>query len=190
MVWLRGWPATIRRFPRPTIVFSSLAIILAIVLGAQALGQDALARLPGHTANVANAPTIDGIPCDTAQQYGYHVHTQLTIFVDDQPFQIPAGVGIGQPWATVQSDQVQYGSCYYWLHTHDTSGLIHVEAPAPRPFTLGQFFDIWGEPLRRDNVAGQKGTVAIQVDGKLFYGDPLRIVLNEDETIVIQVHSP
>ena len=30
------------------------------------------------------------------------------------------------------------------LHTHDASGVVHQEAVQPYPFTLGQFFDVWG----------------------------------------------
>ncbi len=30
------------------------------------------------------------------------------------------------------------------LHTHDTSGIIHVESNTVRPYTLGEFLSIWG----------------------------------------------
>jgi len=33
--------------------------------------------------------------------------------------------------------------CIYWLHTHDDSGLIHMESPINQSFTLRQFFKIW-----------------------------------------------
>ncbi len=32
------------------------------------------------------------------------------------------------------------------LHTHDTSGIIHVESNTVRPYTLGEFLNIWGGP--------------------------------------------
>jgi hypothetical protein len=44
------------------------------------------------------------------------------------------------------------GNCFYWLHTHDESGIIHIEAPAHREFTLGQFFDIWKKKLSNDQI--------------------------------------
>ena len=54
------------------------------------------------------------------------------------------------------------GGCLYWIHTHDASGIIHIEAPdinPPQggPYTLGMLFDIWGQPLDRNNVAGLIG---------------------------------
>jgi hypothetical protein len=40
----------------------------------------------------------------------------------------------------------------YWIHTHDSTGWIHVEAPRKIRATLGQFFDVWGQPLSREKV--------------------------------------
>jgi sulfur carrier protein ThiS len=30
------------------------------------------------------------------------------------------------------------------LHTHDSSGIIHVESLVERDYTLGEFLDVWG----------------------------------------------
>ena len=54
-----------------------------------------------------------------------------------------------------------YGDCDYPLHTHDTSGKIHVEADAPSTFTLGQLFAIWGQPLSYSNIAGIIGSPVV-----------------------------
>jgi hypothetical protein len=53
---------------------------------------------------------------------------------------VPAGIGIKPP------------DCIYWLHTHDISGIIHVESPDNRTFTLGQFFDIWGKKFNNSQI--------------------------------------
>lgn len=47
------------------------------------------------------------------------------------------------------------------LHTHDGSGIIHVELPfVPRTApTLGQFFTIWGEPLGQTQAWTYNGHV-------------------------------
>jgi hypothetical protein len=39
--------------------------------------------------------------------------------------------------------------CIYWLHTHDGTGIIHIESPIKRDFTLGQFFDIWAKKFEQ-----------------------------------------
>jgi hypothetical protein len=42
--------------------------------------------------------------------------------------------------------------CIYWLHTHDNSGIIHIESPIKRDFTLGQFFDLWKAKLNNPEM--------------------------------------
>ena len=77
-----------------------------------------------------NVPLIDGIECDTTEYVVFHVHAHLDIFVDSHPLTVPAFIGIDK-------------TCLYWLHTHKPDGVIHIESPKERGFTLGQFFDIW-----------------------------------------------
>jgi hypothetical protein len=79
----------------------------------------------------------------------YHVHTHVSIFLDGVMISVPGQIGIVK-----QSDTK---SCFYTLHTHDSSGKIHIRAATTAVYTLGDFFDIWGMPLRPDNVAGLTG---------------------------------
>jgi hypothetical protein len=79
----------------------------------------------------------------------YHVHTHLSIFLDGVGLMVPEHIGIIALTPTTQ--------CVYTLHTHDHSGKLHIEAAAPATFTLGEFFTLWGQPLRPDNVAGLTG---------------------------------
>lgn len=77
------------------------------------------------------AAVIDGIQCNTNEYVAQHIHAHLDIFANGQPYQIPAGIGIVD------------NTCLYWLHTHKTNGVIHIESPKSQEFTLGQFIDIW-----------------------------------------------
>jgi hypothetical protein len=79
----------------------------------------------------------------------YHVHTHLSIFLDGVMISVPGQIGIVK--------QVAPNSCFYTLHTHDSSGKIHIRAATTAVYTLGDFFDIWGMPLGPDNVAGLTG---------------------------------
>lgn len=81
---------------------------------------------------------VDGIPCETREYGTYHIHAHLDVFMDGQPVSVPQYVGI-----MVGGPQNQQASCLYWLHTHDSSGIIHIESPQERNFTLGQFMDMW-----------------------------------------------
>jgi hypothetical protein len=94
------------------------------------------------------APTA-GLTCDVTPTETYHVHSHLSVFVDGQQVAVPGQIGI--------VPQPTGGHCFYAIHTHDKSGKIHVEAAAQGTFTLGQVFDIWGQPLQGDNFAGITG---------------------------------
>ncbi len=71
------------------------------------------------------------IECNSKEHFNFHIHTKLIIMIDNQLYHIPANIGI------------IHEKCIYWLHTHDNSGLIHIESPIKRNFTLGQFLQVW-----------------------------------------------
>jgi hypothetical protein len=74
-------------------------------------------------------------PCIAEQSYYIHVHPYLQIWVDGKNVTIPSQVGI-----------TQGGSCLEPIHTHDASGILHVELSqdqSDRNWTLGDFFTIW-----------------------------------------------
>lgn len=76
---------------------------------------------------------ISGVECHRNEQFAYHVHSHIDLFVDGEKQQVPANIGISAS-----------PRCFFWLHTHDNDGVIHVEAPqTTQTFNLGQFLDIW-----------------------------------------------
>jgi hypothetical protein len=88
-----------------------------------------------------NLTAVDGIRCDTMEFTKFHVHAHLDIIVDDKPFIVPSQIGIDPD-----------GRCLYWLHTHDDSGIIHIESPVEREFTIGNFIDIWGQTFNTTHL--------------------------------------
>jgi hypothetical protein len=136
---------------------------------------------------------IDGIPCQTSEKLTYHVHAHLTLFVKGKANQVPYGIGFGPPLAGIPTKSgafVQQGSCVAWLHTHASDGIIHMEAPARRGFTLGQFFAIWGIPLSTTQAGAYKGKVTTYYDGKVWKGDPKNLPLTNHTEVQIDVGSP
>jgi hypothetical protein len=100
------------------------------------------------------------------------------------------GRNVGIP-ATI--GQVAARRCLYWVHTHTPDGIIHIEAPQSRTFTLGDFFDIWGQPLSRGQAATARagaGTLKVWVNGKPFTGNPRTIPLTAHADIVIEAGPP
>jgi hypothetical protein len=127
---------------------------------------------------------VDGIACDTTTPV-QHIHVHLTLIANGQQRAIPIAVGVGDP-ITIQNFVVA-ARCYYWLHTHDGTGIVHIEAPVTTTFNLGQFFAIWGQPLSSDNVAGFTGTVTAYVDSTLYTGDLAAIDFQEHRQITLIV---
>ena len=134
--------------------------------------------------------TIDGIQCQAQEQVVYHIHAHLAIFVNGSPRSVPEGIGIPPPRRTVDTDEgpfVEAGKCYYWLHAHTGDGIIHIESPTQSTYTLGQYFDIWGEPLSTTQVGPATGTVIAYVNGQKFTGDPRSITLTAHGLIQLDV---
>jgi hypothetical protein len=125
-------------------------------------------------------PAINGISCDALESTVVHIHVHLAIFVNGEEQQIPYGIGIGQPWDISDSDEgpfVDNGSCFYWLHTHTGDGVVHIESPVRRRFTLGDFFAVWQLPLSATQVGPAQGQVITYLNGQRDPSNPPDIPL-------------
>lgn len=132
---------------------------------------------------------VDGIRCDSSEAFVLHIHAHLAIYSGGTPLLVPAGVGIGPP-LLFSHGFVTAGACFSWLHTHDTTGVIHIESPVARVFTLGNFFDVWGQPLAADRVGPLAGAVTAYLDGRPFSGDPAGIPLGAHALVQLDVGAP
>jgi hypothetical protein len=142
---------------------------------------------------LASGEQIDGIACQAREQVLFHIHAHLTIFVRGLARQVPAGIGIAPPYEVAQTPRgvfVAGASCFMWLHTHAADGIVHTESPVERTYTLGEFFDIWGQPLDRDHVGPAHGPVTALVDGRVFTGNPRGIPLLAHAQIQLDVGRP
>jgi len=151
------------------------------------------AGAPLASASTAAAgTTVDGISCQASEQTIFHIHAHLTVFVNGAQRQIPAAIGIpgAQAQATAQGPFIASGTCFYWLHTHAADGIIHIESPVHRVYTLGNFFDEWGQPLGPDRVGPATGHVVALYNGQVYQGNPRDIPLNAHAQIQLEVGTP
>ncbi len=155
-----------------------ILVFPAVALGALLLGAPLTV-----SAEMPDGRTVDGIHCDRAEGVAFHIHQHLTLLDHGKPVLIPSDVG--RPLAA---------QCFYWLHTHTPDGLIHVESPAIRTFTLGEFFAVWGEPLsaKRAGPLRAAGGTSLRffVNGERYTGDPRKIELVQHADIVIEAGPP
>jgi hypothetical protein len=151
----------------------AIAVAVAALCGCGSSNDKTTSTTTGATSN--GAPVIDGIRCQP-EHLESHFHAHLTLLRDGKPVKVPALIGI----------DLQH-QCLYWLHTHDDTGIIHIESPDTRTYTLGQFFDVWHQPLSRPQADGLKGKLELFVGKRRFTGDPRAIVLKRHELITIEV---
>jgi hypothetical protein len=200
---MRPWTfAIISRMPLQRLAGSLiLLVVCAVAPGAAARRQGGPIPLvqgtqvgvtmfePGDTPLGGNGQPVDGIEGSSREMLQVHVHAHLALINKGQQIAVPYGIGIVKPFQ-VNNGFVGTGRGIYWLHTHDATGIIHVESPDSRRYTLGNFFDVWGQPLTSREVAGLKGVVRAFVDGKPYAGDPRSIVLGAHTQITLQVGTP
>jgi hypothetical protein len=133
------------------------------------------------------------VPCDGLEHTQVHYHAAIQILNQGRPVAIPTTLG-----------RTPY--CYYWLHMHaGEPGIIHIESPSDRQFTLGDFFRVWaawsGKPERLDSnhvssltLSGVEMLVVfVAPDGgapQEFTGDPASIVLKEREVVTVEISPP
>ena len=193
-------------------------LIPYLLLGVLALGSVAAAWTSSRTTNTTIGPEgvamydvpnlapasttrageiVDGITCQSGvkEVVNYHVHVHVALYVNGRMVRLPAGIGFTQPpliekYAIGEFYNVGLYDCLYWLHTHVADGIIHVEAPAKESFTLGQFFDIWNQPLSDSQVGPAKGSVVVFENGKELIENPRQTPLLPHGDIQIDVGTP
>ena len=133
---------------------------------------------PAEIANLAFRLQDIGLPILSQEALAFHIHQHLDIYVDGKHVAVPGFIGIdaGAGQITV-------------IHTHDTSGIIHVESPVKKTYYLGQFFDVWGLKFDRGCIGGECATAAkplrVWLNGKLWHGNPRLVPLNKHAVIVV-----
>lgn len=119
-----------------------------------------------------------GLPALPAEGTVVHIHQHLDLFVGGKRVTVPAGIGIDPNQQFISP-----------LHTHDPSGVLHVESVTQETFTLGQVFGVWGVPLDSTHLGGLKTGAGKQlrawVNGNPASGDPAEIVLASHQEIVL-----
>ncbi len=158
-------------------------VICASIVGAVA-GSMAFMNTVAPSSPTANtnqlAPPVGNIQCDAAEQLAFHNHAHLSIYIDGKNIPLPAQIGITS-------------TCFYWLHTHDTTGIIHMESPKAIPLTLGTFLQLWRDQFAQLQYPNQLSSTTgwtVYIDGKPYQGDFNTIELKAHQLITLAYNSP
>ena len=68
--------------------------------------------------------------------------------------------------------------------------MIHIESPTGTIYTLGDFFDVWRQPLTGSQVASLNGKITAFVNGKPWHKSPRDIPLLPHEDIQLEIGDP
>jgi len=147
---------------RKNILFVLLLLVIAIVLIVVSKSINPDNELIKKWANAS----VECLP-QGHQNLAQHIHSTLNITVAGEKEEILENIGVLK-------------NCMAELHTHDRSGMIHIESvSATRTFSLSQFFDVWGKNIPRD---GYK--IVIMADGIQFF-EPEKLILKDKQKIDI-----
>jgi hypothetical protein len=137
---------------------------------------------PWTNGNLGLKQRLDaiGLPVLSQEALAFHIHMLLQVYVDGNPVPVPQAVGINEV-GTPQFITV--------LHTHDATGVIHVESPQQQNYTLGEFFNVWGVPFSSTTLGAYANAgdrqVRVFLNGQPYQGEPTGLVLKQHEDIVV-----
>jgi sulfur carrier protein ThiS len=153
------------------VIVAILSLSVIVVIGS--IGQEEIIRAQSDDMSM-NPITM-------------HIHPELSLLVKDNSLTVPAQIGIDASlWKNHTLDEFGMQlmpemnmSAMAPLHTHHSSGTIHVESTVNRNYTLGDFLNVWGL-----NVDGK--TVRMAVNGKPLT-DFKDHVLKDGEQIKLEI---
>jgi hypothetical protein len=181
------------RSTRVTIITIAAVVVLVGGLITYLVIQNNIANNPLAQAQQivdANYGPVDGVYCSANEQLSYHIHAHLSIYINGTNVPLVANTGIA-PIGVTSNTNV---TCYYWLHTHDATGVVHIESPTTKLYTLKSFIDIW-EKFSSSSSAiptqllSSTGWI-IYVNGKQVNTDFSHLQLHAHDLITIAYNSP
>lgn len=136
---------------------------------------------------------------DTNKKIIMHIHPRLNVTIDEEPLLIPSGIGINstlwndhsldqygmQPMKMTGKDMSMIMQGMSPLHTHDTSGVIHVESNEFRNYTLGKFLQNWGIELDGKEVILSVNGNNIKDYKNHILADKEQMILNIDDQKIV-----
>ncbi|MGB6985831.1 MAG: hypothetical protein WBD74_07680 [Candidatus Aquilonibacter sp.] len=132
----------------------------------------------GDTPSGGQGPSpVDGISCAPTMSNNYHVHIFLGVYVNGQEMALPIAIGMENPGAP-SAGFINTATCFYYIHTHDSSGIVHIEDPNPNNvpmtgtiFTLQNVLDVWGVTTDAKHFGPFTGPVEVFTSGQVYRGD-------------------
>lgn len=181
-------------------ILAVIVVVLVIVLAGSGGGSSSGSASTGSSSNSAAdiglsdgtapwkpeysflAQRLAGYNFPGQTDVGYHVHAELQVYVNGKKTTVPANLGIDPQGRFISP-----------IHTHDTTGIVHMESEKYYPFTLGEFINIWGVDFTNDQLgaykAGNGNVLQLWVNGKQV-ADPVNYKMKAHDVMVLGYGKP
>jgi hypothetical protein len=108
-----------------------------------------------------------------------HIHPHLELVKHGKEQRVPSQIGIKPSlYKDHEYDQFIGDMGAAPVHTHDSSGILHVESSVTVKYTLGDFYKIWGKEL--------PANAHVTADGQ-DVASPKNLVLKDGQQIVVEI---
>jgi len=130
----------------------------------------------GSASRKAPGAVATKIQCSPVESLATHYHVALLIHQDGGTDVLPPYTGIN-------------AFCLYWIHVHDDSGIVHVEAPAAyqdHVFVLADVFAVANQRFDANHLGSAsfpRQAISVYVNGVRWSGSPGQVPLVDLETI-------
>jgi hypothetical protein len=130
----------------------------------------------GDTKIGGRGNAVDKIPCDPTEYLSdYHVHMYLGIVYKGRQIAVPDAIGLKGP-GPEQNGYISTAKCFYFIHTHDASGMIHIESssslpPSANVYTFKNILDVWGMKYSNTSFGPFKGQLHVFVGNPASLGE-------------------
>ena len=161
---------------RTAAVVVGLGTVVGILIAAGQFALIGLASYHPQPRVAAGAAQATKIQCSPLEALATHYHVALRIHETGMASVLPAGTGIE-------------ATCFYWIHVHDDSGIVHVEAPktySDHTFVLADVFAVAGMRFDAHHLGSRTfagHSLSVYVEGNLWTGAPGDAPLEPLQTI-------
>ncbi len=151
----------------------SIFLIIILLVG---FGGYFLVKSGAYELNSCETAPVTEINIGSHQNVKLHIHSELDIIINGIEQVIPANIGVST-------------GVMRPIHTHDSSGEVHMEGPCQRDFILGEFFDVWEKEFNETCLLDKcNGNITMSVNGvkNEMFGN---YIMRDDDKIVIEYFS-
>jgi hypothetical protein len=152
-----------------------IAIVGIALIGGALLFVGRQSSVPSDDVKSERTTREIATTCDPEMGQIFHIHPILEIVINGEKIEVPANIGVEE-------------TCMTALHTHTPDGVIHVESPEKRDFTLADFFAVWEQPFSRDEILAYKADdqhhIRVTINGREVDTYENTVLRDQDQILV------